>query len=1208
MAINKLEIQILLEIVLNQKINDDREIAIPYILNLYMRKLSCIGSAIYSSKKLTYIKPKTLKLNVEWNKKLEDFINEIDKSNTEGFYKNIDNYFFYALPLYKNEWLILIRKNIFLENMFFELLKVVSHLGIDMKQSKEEERLKLLENLFDKSSDSIQIAEESGKLYYINEEASKRLGSEKSEVKDYYVNDFEKGFEKRDNQWKNHIKQLKKIDSITIENESINQSNFVITTVEENISLTTVKDKNFVIAISRDITKRKKQELKLIETTQKLESIFNEMTDVVYSIKIPSKKVLFVTPSIQSVLEISEEEFINNPEIIKNIIVSKHKDGLVGLKNQLDLHGNFSIKCKIKTKSGEVKWIINKGKYIYDNNLNPVRLDGVCSDRTNEYLAKESLDKEIKLQDVLIDIASTYINLDPKDLDLTINSSLEKMGRFVNADRAYIFDYGLNFQTISNTYEWCKEGIKQEIDNLQEVPIEHIPQFLEKHKNKQPFYVADVSLLNNQDPAEKVLKDMLVPQGIKSLLAIPILKNDDLIGFVGFDFVKKHYVFSEKEIKILSLFGMMLINLRDKLNLSNQLRTQGEKFQNIIANMNLGLVEIDLDDTVIFANKSFCDMSGYQLKELKGEKTTKFLLDGNSLNKNYRKGDDKISNSYEINIKDGQGKEKWWFISSAPNYNDQGKLIGRISIHLDITKSKLLEQELAKANVSAEAASKAKELFLANMSHEIRTPLNVIIGMIRLLNKEKLNSNQHFYVNQSLSSAKHLLIILNNILDVSKIESGEMELLKKDFSLSALASNVHSILFSQAKEKNIKFKLSINPKIHLVLRGDETRLKQVLINLIGNSIKFTDKGNINLKVDLVNDNKDTQKLRFEVSDTGIGMSEEFIFKIFDKFSQEQNTSSRQYEGTGLGMAISNDLVKLMGGKMSVESVKKKGTKCIFELTFKKGKSNALKSTLEEVREGAFIGKKALLVEDNEMNRFIATRSLDYLGFETTDAENGLIATKLIKNENFDLILMDIQMPVMDGIEATRFIRENLQIQTPIIALTANAFKHDINLYLKIGMNDFIIKPFDENDLFIKIGSVLKLFNNNKKLKNLVLEKEKPYIHKKPLYDFSKYQKGNRIDDDFIKKIIVMFIDLVFENTILLEKALEKEDVVIIKKIVHKLRPNIKLMGIISLNRNLKEILEFDLNSAITPKFKSNTQKIIHILRATSESLKSSNLI
>jgi PAS domain S-box-containing protein len=1141
MAINKLEIQILLEIVLNQKINDDREIAIPYILNLYMRKLNCIGSAIYSHKKLTNIKPKTLKLNVEWNKKLEDFIDEIDKSNTEGFYKNIDNYFFYALPLYKDEWLILIRKNIFLENMFFELLKVVSHLGIDMKQSKEEERLKLIENLFDKSRDSVQISEESGKLYYINEEASRRLGIKKSEIENYYVSDIEKIFKNNDEKWKNHVKQLKKIDSITIEGEHINQSNFDTTPVEVNVRLSKVKDKNFVIAISRDISKRKKQELKLIETTQKLESIFNEMTDVVYSIKLPSKEVLFVTPSIKSILEISEEEFINNPEFLKNIIASKDKDLLADLTNQLNLYGKFNIKFKIKTNSGEIKWIRNKGKYIYDNNFNPVRLDGVISDRTKQYLTNKSLDNEIKLQDALIDIASTYINLESKDLELIINSSLEKMGRFVKADRAYIFDYDFNLQTTSNTFEWCRDGVEPEIDNLQKISIENIPQFLEKHKNGQPFYVTDVALLNNQDPGEKALKDMLAPQGIKSLITIPILNNNDLIGFVGFDFVKKHYIYSEKEIKILSLFGMMLINIRDKQNLNKELAFQNEEKEK-------------RSDELAIANKEL---------------------------------------AYQNNEKDKQA--------------DELALANKELLFQNNEKEKRAD-ELAKAIATAKAASKAKELFLANMSHEIRTPLNVIIGMIQLLNKEKLIPNQYLYVSQSLSSAKHLLTILNNILDISKIESGDMELLKKDFSLSALVYNVNSILFSQAKEKNIKFKLNINPKIYTVLIGDDTRLKQVLINLIGNSIKFTDKGKINLKVGLVNDYEDTQKLRFEVSDTGIGMSEDFLFKIFDKFSQEQNTSNRQYEGTGLGMAISNDLVKLMGGTMIVESVKNKGTKCIFELTFEKGNINDLKPTIEEVREGAFKGKKVLLVEDNEMNRFIATRSLDYLGFETTEAENGLIATKLIKEQNFDLVLMDIQMPIMDGMEATIFIRENLQIQTPIIALTANAFKHDINLYLKVGMNDIIIKPFDENDLFIKIGCVLNLFNNNKKSKNLVLENEKPNVSKKPLYDFSKYQKRNRIDDDFIKKIIVMFIDLVFENTILLEKALEKEDVLIINKIVHKLKPNIKLMGIISLNRNVKEILEFDLNSVITLKYKSNTQKIIHILRATSESLKNSNLI
>ncbi|MBG7610726.1 hypothetical protein IU405_00500, partial [Polaribacter sp. BAL334] len=363
--------------------------------------------------------------------------------------------------------------------------------------------------------------------------------------------------------------------------------------------------------------------------------------------------------------------------------------------------------------------------------------------------------------------------------------------------------------------------------------------------------------------------------------------------------------------------------------------------------------------------------------------------------------------SYEINIEDKQGNVKWWFVSSAPNYNDKGNLIGRISIHLDITKQKQLEKQLANAITTVESASKAKELFLANMSHEIRTPLNVIIGMIRQLNKEQLSVNQKFYVSQSESSAKHLLTILNNILDISKIESGEMELDYKPFSPSALAYNVHSILYSQAKEKNIEFKIEVSTKIQPVLIGDDTRLKQILFNLVGNSIKFTDKGIIILNVKVVEDTENNQTLMFEVSDTGIGMSDEFVSKIFDKFSQEQNTSTRGYEGTGLGMAISNDLVKLMGGDMIVKSSKNQGTKCIFQLTFEKGNLKNLTAKIDQVKEGTFLGKRVLLVEDNDMNRFIAIQSLSYLGFDTTEAENGLIATKLLENQHFDLILMDI---------------------------------------------------------------------------------------------------------------------------------------------------------------------------------------------------------
>lgn len=1201
-----LEGQVLLEILLNQRIDNDSEKNLTIILNTYLRKLSCFAVAIYDKKQWTHVLPKAIIANEEWNGILTHFSEKIADRKNEAFYEIIKETFIYGFPLYGCEWVVIFKKNVFSETMFFELKKVVNQLGRDLCHVREQQKFTILSELFNKHSDAIIIAEESGILYHLNEEASLRLGIPQNEVNKYSVQDFEKNFKEDCNAWKNHVEQLKKQVTIIGEGININQITGKTIPVEVTVSLTRHNDENFIIAISRDISEQKNQEQKLAQTTQKLESIFNEMTDVVYSIKMPSKEVLFVTPSINTILEISEEEFINEPTIFKNIVFSKDEDFIENLRNQLNLHGKFNENFKIKTKSGDIKWIRNKGKYIYDENLNPVRLDGVITDRTKEYIAKKSLDKEIQLQNALIDIASTYINLEPKDLESIIDGSLEKMGRFVNADRAYIFDYDFNLKTTSNTFEWCKEGIAPEIDNLQQVPIEYIPQWLEKHQKGEPFYIAKVSELNTEDPGENALKEILAPQGIKSLLTIPILNNKELIGFVGFDSVENHHNYSEKEVKLLSLFGAMLTNIRNRQKLNNQLITEGEKFQNIIANMNLGLLEVDLNDEIIFANQSFCKMSGFQLESIKGKKVPALFLNSTIHKDIYLKANNNTTDSYEIDIEDKQGNVKWWFVSSAPNYNDKGKLIGRISIHLDITKQKQLEKQLANAITTAESASKAKELFLANMSHEIRTPLNVIIGMIRQLNKEKLSVNQKFYVSQSESSAKHLLTILNNILDISKIESGEMELDYKPFSPSALAYNVHSILYSQAKEKNIEFKIEVSTKIQPVLIGDDTRLKQTLFNLVGNSIKFTDKGIIILNVKVVEDTENNQTLMFEVSDTGIGMSDEFVSKIFDKFSQEQNTSTRGYEGTGLGMAISNDLVKLMGGDMIVKSSKNQGTKCIFQLTFEKGNLKNLTAKIDQVKEGTFLGKRVLLVEDNDMNRFIAIQNLSYLGFDTTEAENGLIATKLLENQHFDLILMDIQMPIMDGVEATIYIRKNLQIQTPIIALTANAFKHDIELYLEKGMNDFITKPYNEEDFFRKINCILTTANDTLKSKNLDFENTN--FVKKQLYDLTEFEILSRSNVDFVKKMITLFIRIVQDNTMILEEALETENVIIIKKTIHKIKPNIEQMRITSLQGTINKIMVFDSNSPMNSKFKINTQKIIRILRTTVESLKNDHLI
>ena len=628
------------------------------------------------------------------------------------------------------------------------------------------------------------------------------------------------------------------------------------------------------------------------------------------------------------------------------------------------------------------------------------------------------------------------------------------------------------------------------------------------------------------------------------------------------------------------------------------LKLQEEKYRNIIANMNLGLLEVDLEDTIIYANQSFCDMSAYSLAELKGKKAAELFVvehhkqiisQKNELRKTHE------SDGYELEVKNKNGENRWWFVSGAPNYNDRGQLVGSIGIHLDISDHKLLEKELAKAKSIAEAAAKAKELFLANMSHEIRTPLNVIIGMIRQLTKESLTADQHFYINQSASSAKHLLTILNNVLDVAKIESGDMEILENGVSPSALLYNVHSIMYSQAIEKNLKFKLNASPDLKPVLIGDDTRLRQVFINLVGNSIKFTQAGSIMLNAEVVSETDTHQTILFEVVDTGIGMSEEFITRIFDKFSQEQNESNRRYEGTGLGMTISNDLIRLMGGNLKVDSIKSVGTTFKFELNFRIGKPEQLVSNNQQIQQNIFKSCKALLVEDNEMNRFIAIQSLDFLGFETTEAENGKIAIELASKNSYDIILMDIQMPVMDGVEATEYIREQLNLKTPIIALTANAFKHDIELYLNKGMNDFITKPYDEQDFFRKIDHVLSL--HKFKLGNTTNDQNKEEEMKttNKLYNLMQLEQMSRGNNSFVTKMISIFINQTKENIAIMENGIATSNFDEVKRIAHKIRPSIGQMGILSLKNQARTIETYKLEPGENQEFKDMTNDLCEVL-------------
>ncbi|MBA2612248.1 MAG: PAS domain S-box protein [Bacteroidetes bacterium] len=614
----------------------------------------------------------------------------------------------------------------------------------------------------------------------------------------------------------------------------------------------------------------------------------------------------------------------------------------------------------------------------------------------------------------------------------------------------------------------------------------------------------------------------------------------------------------------------MAIDITKQKLFQGLLKKQEEKYRNIITNMNLGLIEVGLNEEILHVNQGFCDMSGFSHEELIGKNARElFVLNENLdlLEEKKKLRSESISDVYQMHVKNKNGETRWWTISGAPNFNDSGEFIGSIGIHLDITDQKKLEEDLETAKIKAEAASKAKEVFLANMSHEIRTPLNAIIGMIRELGKEKLTVDQKIYVENSSIASKHLLSIINNILDISKIEAGELTLDSEHFMLDQSINNILSIMSSRVEEKGIYLKSELSPQIHKTLVGDPLRLEQVLLNLVGNAVKFTDNGGINIKCDLLKENELEQTIQIAVSDTGIGMDEHYLKSIFKKFSQEDKSVARKYGGTGLGLAITSELMQLMNGSIDVKSEKKLGTSFIITITLGKDNASNVKSFFQSNEVINLDGVRILLVEDNDVNRLVAQNTFKHYNCTVDEAVNGLEALQKVKKNNYDIILMDIQMPEMDGLEATQRIRNELRIDTPIIALTANAFKSEVEKTKLAGMNDYIIKPFEEVTLLKLIS---KYTNVNFAQVSQSIGNVVPMQISKS-YDLCKLKELSRGDNEFINKMITLFIEQATISLQQINTAYRTNDFDMIHKAVHRLKPSIDNMCIISLKNEIREL-------------------------------------
>ncbi len=823
------------------------------------------------------------------------------------------------------------------------------------------------------------------------------------------------------------------------------------------------------------------------ERESEYQTMMESINDMIFRLDMKGN-ILFTNQIVNKIFGTDNESFIGE-SILKIFPESERKrisDHFVRLVMERICISNYEIpvlsrhnkkiwvRLNIQLSSSKCKLCESKQKALFgaetevkaEENCDFKEIIIVAHDITQRKNQELEIEHNFRQQVILSKISMNYNSLEK--FDKKTNEALKDIGEHTQVSRVYIFEDSIDGQSTTNTYEWCNNGIEPQIDQLQEVPYSIFPSWKKILKKNGMVYSEDIKNL----PID--IYDILEPQGIISIIVLPFFFQGKITGFIGFDECKSNRKWKKSEIELLRTVANIISNNFMRHRIENELIKREKENRIIIDSIPDVIMHVDKNGKIIALKSAQASNLSNLIKE-ENSKTIQSAFNG----KIVPLFQDAIlkclqENKYQFEFKNLNWDEVEYYEARLVKLNNEDVLI----IIRDVTVIKENEKQLEIAKNKAEEISKMKTEFLANVSHEIRTPMNAILGFSQWLHENIDNSLHKEYLSSIINSGRNLLDVLNNILDLSKLEAGTIDIEYNPMNILDIISDIKLVFQTEVEAKGLNLKITTDRSVPDNILMDELRFYQIIFNLVSNAVKFTEKGYIHIFVfatDSDSDNDDEINLIVSIEDTGIGIKEDQYKRIFESFTQQYGESNRSYDGTGLGLTIVDGLLKKLKGSIQVRSEENKGT--TFTITFNNVKIQKSKDEIIGKNEDDNYMQRILepctimIVDDIDFNIEVLKALIDSENVKFIEAKDGTLALAKLGIEKPDLIFMDIRMPGLDGFEVTRIIKSNENLKDiPVIAFSASTLKTKKDL-ISLMFDDYLLKPVFKKD----VDNLLKKF-------------------------------------------------------------------------------------------------------------------------------------